>query len=105
MSKSEKPHLNIIIMGHVDHGKSTTTGHLLYLAGAIDERTIKQAISAFESAMQKGDRDAATDAVDTWLISACRGSVTRTGISRIRKLLGTARVRRRGSPEHNGKSS
>src|SRR3990172_45252 len=41
MSKSEKPHLNTIIMGHVDHGKSTTTGHLLYLAGAIDERTIK----------------------------------------------------------------
>jgi elongation factor 1-alpha len=41
MSKSEKPHLNIIIMGHVDNGKSTTTGHLLYLAGAIDERTIK----------------------------------------------------------------
>jgi elongation factor 1-alpha len=29
-------------MGHVDHGKSTTTGHLLYLAGAVDERTIKQ---------------------------------------------------------------
>jgi len=28
-------------MGHVDHGKSTTTGHLLYLAGAIDERTVK----------------------------------------------------------------
>jgi elongation factor 1-alpha len=28
-------------MGHVDHGKSTTTGHLLYLAGAVDERTIK----------------------------------------------------------------
>ncbi len=28
-------------MGHVDHGKSTTTGHLLYDAGAIDERTIK----------------------------------------------------------------
>jgi elongation factor 1-alpha len=41
MSKSEKPHLNLVIMGHVDHGKSTTTGHLLYLAGAVDERTIK----------------------------------------------------------------
>jgi elongation factor 1-alpha len=41
MSRSEKPHLNLIIMGHVDHGKSTTTGHLLYLAGAVDERTIK----------------------------------------------------------------
>jgi len=42
MSKTEKPHLNLVIMGHVDHGKSTTTGHLLYLAGAVDERTIKQ---------------------------------------------------------------
>jgi elongation factor 1-alpha len=41
MSKTEKPHLNLIIIGHVDHGKSTTTGHLLYLAGAVDERTIK----------------------------------------------------------------
>ena len=26
MSKSEKPHLNIIIMGHVDAGKSTLQG-------------------------------------------------------------------------------
>ncbi len=41
MSKSEKPHLNLVIMGHVDHGKSTTTGHMLYLAGAVDERTVK----------------------------------------------------------------
>ena len=41
MSKSAKPHLNLVIMGHVDHGKSTTTGHLLYDAGAIDDRTIK----------------------------------------------------------------
>ena len=41
MSKSEKPHLNLIIIGHVDHGKSTTMGHLLYLAGSIDDRTIK----------------------------------------------------------------
>jgi len=28
-------------MGHVDHGKSTTTGHMLYLAGAVDDRTVK----------------------------------------------------------------
>jgi elongation factor 1-alpha len=41
MSKVGKPHLNLVIMGHVDHGKSTTTGHLLYAAGAVDERTIK----------------------------------------------------------------
>jgi elongation factor 1-alpha len=42
MSKTEKPHLNLIIIGHVDHGKSTTTGHLLYLAGVVDERKIKE---------------------------------------------------------------
>ncbi len=37
---SKKPHLNLVIIGHVDHGKSTMTGHLLYLAGAIDQRTM-----------------------------------------------------------------
>ena len=42
MSKPGKPHLNLIIIGHVDHGKSTTTGHLLYLAGVVDERKIKE---------------------------------------------------------------
>ncbi|MDI6904350.1 MAG: translation elongation factor EF-1 subunit alpha [Candidatus Bathyarchaeia archaeon] len=49
MSKPERPHLNLIIIGHVDHGKSTTTGHMLYLAGAIDDRTIK----AFEEEARK----------------------------------------------------
>lgn len=38
---SEKPHLNLVIIGHVDHGKSTTMGHLLYLTGNVDERTMK----------------------------------------------------------------
>ncbi|MBS7605727.1 MAG: translation elongation factor EF-1 subunit alpha [Candidatus Bathyarchaeia archaeon] len=42
MSKPEKPHLNLIIIGHVDHGKSTTMGHFLYLTGVVDERTVKQ---------------------------------------------------------------
>jgi elongation factor 1-alpha len=41
MSKTEKPHLNIIVIGHVDHGKSTTIGHLFYLTGTVDERTAK----------------------------------------------------------------
>jgi len=42
MSKPEKPHLNLVVIGHVDHGKSTTMGHLLYLAGTIDDRIIKE---------------------------------------------------------------
>lgn len=39
---SAKPHLNLVIIGHVDHGKSTLMGHLLHLTGYIDERTIKE---------------------------------------------------------------
>jgi elongation factor 1-alpha len=39
---SGKPHLNLIVMGHVDHGKSTLTGHLLFDAGYIDQKTIEQ---------------------------------------------------------------
>jgi len=41
MSKAEKPHLNLVVIGHVDHGKSTSIGHLFYLTGNVDERTIK----------------------------------------------------------------
>ena len=40
MSASKKPHLNLIIIGHVDHGKSTMTGHLLFETGNVDEKTI-----------------------------------------------------------------
>jgi elongation factor 1-alpha len=38
---SAKPHMNLVVIGHVDHGKSTTLGHFLYNLGVIDERTIK----------------------------------------------------------------
>jgi elongation factor 1-alpha len=41
MSSSEKPHLNLVVIGHVDHGKSTTMGHLLYDIGAVDEKTME----------------------------------------------------------------
>src|SRR6266567_4325572 len=37
---SAKPHLNLIVMGHVAHGKSTLTGHLLFDAGYIAMETI-----------------------------------------------------------------
>jgi len=39
---SEKPHMNLVFIGHVDHGKSTSVGRLLYETGAIDEQTIKK---------------------------------------------------------------
>lgn len=38
----EKQHLNIVVIGHVDSGKSTTTGHLIYKLGGIDKRVIEK---------------------------------------------------------------
>ncbi|MDE1855281.1 MAG: translation elongation factor EF-1 subunit alpha [Candidatus Micrarchaeota archaeon] len=39
---AEKPHLNLIFIGHVDHGKSTTVGRLLYEAGAVSEQDLNK---------------------------------------------------------------
>jgi elongation factor 1-alpha len=38
----EKDHVNLVVIGHVDAGKSTTTGHLIYKCGGIDKRTIEK---------------------------------------------------------------
>jgi len=37
-----KPHMNIVFVGHVDHGKSTTVGRMLYDSGTIDEQTMRK---------------------------------------------------------------
>ena len=36
----EKTHMSLVVIGHVDAGKSTATGHLIYKCGGIDKRTI-----------------------------------------------------------------
>jgi len=38
----DRPHLNIVFIGHVDAGKSTTCGNILYLSGQVDQRTIEK---------------------------------------------------------------
>merc|ERR1711887_74702 len=38
----EKVHVNLVVIGHVDSGKSTSTGHLIYKCGGIDKRTIEK---------------------------------------------------------------
>jgi len=40
--EKEKVHVNIVVIGHVDSGKSTTTGHLIYKCGGIDKRAIEK---------------------------------------------------------------
>jgi len=39
---SSKPHLNLVVIGHVDHGKSTLVGHMLFRLGYIDEKKMKE---------------------------------------------------------------
>ncbi|MCK5107331.1 MAG: translation elongation factor EF-1 subunit alpha [Nanoarchaeota archaeon] len=38
----EKKHMNLVFIGHVDHGKSTTVGRLMYDSGNIDEQTMRK---------------------------------------------------------------
>lgn len=39
---AEKPHLNIVFIGHVDNGKSTTIGRILYDTGALSEQEYRK---------------------------------------------------------------
>ena len=48
-----KPHLSIVICGHVDSGKSTTTGRLIFEMGGIDERLMEK-LKAEADALGKG---------------------------------------------------
>ncbi|MGC9117964.1 MAG: translation elongation factor EF-1 subunit alpha [Thermoproteus sp.] len=41
-SALQKPHLNLAVIGHVDNGKSTLTGRLLYETGYVDEKGFKE---------------------------------------------------------------
>jgi len=42
MSKKDLPNLNIVIIGHVDSGKSTTCGQLIANLGKIDKRVLEK---------------------------------------------------------------
>jgi elongation factor 1-alpha len=39
---SKKPNVNLVVIGHIDHGKSTLVGRLLFDLGVIDERIMRQ---------------------------------------------------------------
>jgi peptide chain release factor subunit 3 len=53
-----KEHLNIVFIGHVDAGKSTMGGNLLYITGMVDKRT-----------MEKYERDAKEAGRESWYLS------------------------------------
>ncbi|KAJ4482745.1 P-loop containing nucleoside triphosphate hydrolase protein [Lentinula lateritia] len=53
-----KEHLNIVFIGHVDAGKSTLGGNLLFITGAVDKRT-----------MEKYEKEAKEAGRETWYLS------------------------------------
>ncbi|TFK55670.1 hypothetical protein OE88DRAFT_1621598 [Heliocybe sulcata] len=53
-----KEHLNIVFIGHVDAGKSTLGGNILYLSGMVDKRT-----------MEKYEREAKEAGRESWYLS------------------------------------
>lgn len=42
MPKGDKPHLNIVVIGHIDNGKSTLMGHVLVATGAVSDRETRE---------------------------------------------------------------
>ena len=44
-----KVHINLVFIGHVDHGKSTTVGRLLYDTKNIDEQAMRKLKEKAES--------------------------------------------------------
>lgn len=53
-----RPHLNVVFIGHVDAGKSTTCGNILFLCGMVDDRTI-----------EKYKQEAAGKAGESWFLA------------------------------------
>jgi len=47
----KKPHINLVFIGHVDHGKSTTVGRLMFDTGALPEQELRK---LKEEAKEKG---------------------------------------------------
>ncbi|KAL2940394.1 Eukaryotic peptide chain release factor GTP-binding subunit ERF3A [Bienertia sinuspersici] len=57
-AKNKKRHLNVVSIGHVDAGKSTIGGQILFLSGHVDDRTI-----------QKYEKEAKDKARDSWYMA------------------------------------
>ncbi|KAI8829799.1 P-loop containing nucleoside triphosphate hydrolase protein [Chytriomyces cf. hyalinus JEL632] len=53
-----KEHLNIVFIGHVDAGKSTMGGHILFLTGMVEKRT-----------MEKYEKEAKEAGRESWYLS------------------------------------
>uniref|UniRef100_A0A1I7RS94 Tr-type G domain-containing protein n=1 Tax=Bursaphelenchus xylophilus TaxID=6326 RepID=A0A1I7RS94_BURXY len=58
VDENRKEHVNIVFVGHVDAGKSTIGGQLMYLTGMVDKRTL-----------EKYEREAKEKGRESWYLS------------------------------------
>ncbi|XP_065337939.1 eukaryotic peptide chain release factor GTP-binding subunit ERF3A [Cloeon dipterum] len=57
-TRSKKEHINVVFIGHVDAGKSTIGGQIMYLTGMVEKRTL-----------EKYEREAKEKNRETWYLS------------------------------------
>ncbi|KAL7067742.1 elongation factor Tu C-terminal domain-containing protein [Cryptosporidium serpentis] len=58
LEPDSRPHMNIVFIGHVDAGKSTTCGNILYTCGLVNQRT-----------MEKYEREAREKNRESWFLA------------------------------------
>ncbi len=56
MSRPKKEHMNLVVIGHVDHGKSTLVGHTLLKLGALDPKLVKDVEEAAKKAGKESEK-------------------------------------------------
>merc|ERR1719470_201260 len=57
---TDKEHVNVVFIGHVDAGKSTIGGQMMFLTGMVDKRTL-----------EKYEKEAKEKNRETWYLSWC----------------------------------
>ncbi|MEM0026002.1 MAG: translation elongation factor EF-1 subunit alpha [Zestosphaera sp.] len=56
MSRPKKEHMNLVVIGHVDHGKSTLVGHTLLKLGALDPKMVKEVEEAAKKSGKESEK-------------------------------------------------
>ncbi|KAL9262440.1 Eukaryotic peptide chain release factor GTP-binding subunit ERF3A-like protein, partial [Drosera capensis] len=70
VEENKKRHLNVVFIGHVDAGKSTTGGQILFLSGQVDERTIQK----YEKEAKDKSRESCFE--DSLILSNAAGEIS-----------------------------
>ncbi|XP_065899361.1 eukaryotic peptide chain release factor GTP-binding subunit ERF3A-like [Dysidea avara] len=76
-SENDKENVNIVFIGHVDAGKSTIGGHVMFLTGQVDKRTLEK----YEREAKEKNRETwyLAWALDTNLEERAKGKTVETG--------------------------